>query len=280
MNPYHDLGRNPFLSAAIGMNLQNQGDLKVGMVNTIDMSSAVRLRQATSGKPSYTALVVRAVALALRRHPEANRLIMPGWLGRRLIQLDAVDIAVAVERDTPGREQAACSAIIRNADAKAPVALTRELVALAGPSEPTWCAFRSILSHLPPWLAVRVMSMPGWSPAMWVRHRGGAVLVSSPAKYGVDTMVGNWLWPIGISFGLVKERPWVEAGQLVVRPTMDLTMSFNRCIIAGAPAARLMATISSLLSNAEQTFGEATPQEPVAVVPAHPVTASVSSSAA
>lgn len=264
--PYHVLGRSPFLGVTWGMNRQNRSDLKVGMVNEIDMSSAVRLRRTAVRKPSYTALVVRAVALALRRHPEANRLIMPGLLGRRLVQLEDVDIAVAVERDGPGQDQAASVAIVRGADGKDPAQITDEMAMLARPDEPNWRALRRIATTLPGWLAVPAISLPGMTPGMWTRYRGGSMLISSPAKYGVDCMVGHWLWPHGVSFGLVKERPWVADGQLVVRPTMHLTLSFNRCIIAGGPAARLMATISALLTDAEHALVDAADQ-PAAEAP-------------
>jgi hypothetical protein len=259
MNTYHDLGRNPFMAANRGLNRENLSDHKVTMVNTIDMTSAVRLRRTAAEKPSYTALVARALALALRRHPEANRLIIPGLFGPRLVQLETVDISVAVERDQPGREQAAYAATMRDVDTLDPGAITRQLVDFAGTRDPRWHTYQTIVERLPYWLAAVVLSMPRYSPAVWIRHRGGAALISSPAKYGVDTMLAAWPWPLGVSFGLIKERPWAENGQLSVRPTMDLTFSFNRCIIAGAPAARLMATLSSLLTDAENTLYPSVP---------------------
>lgn len=79
-------------------------------------------------------------------------------------------------------------------------------------------------------------------------------MISSPAKYGVDMLVGNWPWPIGISFGLVKERPFVINGELTVRPTMMLIMSFDRRLMGGAPAARFFKAVADRLENAESTL--------------------------
>ena len=79
-------------------------------------------------------------------------------------------------------------------------------------------------------------------------------MISSPAKYGVDMMVGHWPWPVGFSFGLVKERPVAVDGQVLARPTMTLIMSFDRRLMAGAPAARFFNAVAQALETAESTL--------------------------
>ena len=79
-------------------------------------------------------------------------------------------------------------------------------------------------------------------------------MILSPAKYGVDMLVGNWPWPIGFSFGLVKDRPMVVEGAVVVRPTMMLIMSFDRRLMAGGPAARFFNAVAQSLQNAQATL--------------------------
>jgi pyruvate/2-oxoglutarate dehydrogenase complex dihydrolipoamide acyltransferase (E2) component len=64
-------------------------------------------------------------------------------------------------------------------------------------------------------------------------------------------LVGNWPWPMGFSFGLVKERPVAIDGSVVARPTMMLSMSFDRRLMAGAPAARFFSAVGECLKNAE-----------------------------
>ncbi len=91
---------------------------------------------------------------------------------------------------------------------------------------------------------------------MWVEHRGGAAVVSSPGKYGVDAIAGTWPWPIGFSFGYVKDRPVAANGKTLVRPTMIVTMSFDRRLMGGAPAARFFATVCRLLENADELAEE------------------------
>ena len=77
-------------------------------------------------------------------------------------------------------------------------------------------------------------------------------MISSPAKYGVDMMVANWPWPIGYSFGLVKDRAIAVDGAVKVLPTMILTQSFDRRLMGGAPAARFFRVVCEHVENAER----------------------------
>lgn len=164
------------------------------------------------------------------------------------------DISVAVERDRPGLEQAVFVGILRHSATKSLRVLTRELRDLAE-ATPESCPqlrqFDWIVTRLPRWLALLLFKLPRSSARTWIKHRGGAALISSPAKYGTDVMAAAWPWPLGFSFGFVKERPVVEKGHVVARPTMTLTMSFDRRLMGGAPAARFFRTACDFLEQAE-----------------------------
>lgn len=79
--------------------------------------------------------------------------------------------------------------------------------------------------------------------------------MSSPAKYGVDALVTSWSWPIGVSFGYVKERPVVKDRKVVVCPTFNLILNFDRRIMAGAQAGRFFARFKEYLENPEKLQG-------------------------
>lgn len=258
MADYTILKKSRYFEVLGGLNVENRSDHKVAMLSEIDMTSAetVRTSVAVSAgvKPSYTAFVAKAVSLTLREQPHANRVPVEWPFWRRVVQLHRVDMTVAVERDQPGIEQAVFAGTIRNTDKLDLPALTQELQSLAQATEETserWQTMKWIVERLPAPLAIFILSMPGRSAALWVKHRGGAVMISSPAKYGVDVMVGAWPWPLGFSFGLVKDRPIAIEGRVVVRPTMTLTMSFDRRLMAGAPAARFFRSVCGRLENAQ-----------------------------
>lgn len=259
MSDFKILGKNRFFEVLGSLNVENHGDNKVAMLSEIDMSSVERLRvknaRLAGVKPSYTAFVAKAVSLSLREQPHANRIAIEFPFWKRIVQLNDVHMTVAVERDQPDLEQAVYAGTIRHTDKLDLTAITRELQALAQATPETserWRKLKWIVEKLPCWLARRVLSIPRWSPSLWIEHRGGAVMISSPAKYGVDIMVGAWPWPLGFSFGLVKQRPLAVGGEVVVRQTMMLTMSFDRRLMGGAPAARFFRTVCDHLENAEK----------------------------
>jgi pyruvate/2-oxoglutarate dehydrogenase complex dihydrolipoamide acyltransferase (E2) component len=245
------------------MNKDNHGDNKVAMVSEIDMSSCIRLREEYGQhgrlKPSYTAFVTKAVSLALRDHPYANRIPLEWPMFKRIVQLESVDMTVAAERDQPGMEQGVFAATIRNTDALDLVTLTKELQAISdgtGAAAERWQLLKRIIASLPVPLARIVLRVPLFFPSLWIKHRGGAVMISSPAKYGVDQVVAAWPWPLGFSFGLVKQRPVVVDGRVEPRPTVALVMSFDRRLMGGAPAARFFRTVCDYIERADRDMAE------------------------
>jgi pyruvate/2-oxoglutarate dehydrogenase complex dihydrolipoamide acyltransferase (E2) component len=225
-----------------------------------DLTQIERIRASAAGgrKPSYTSFIVKAVALALKDFPYANRRVSRRlwfpWLTPRLQKFHRQDVAVAVERDFPGAESTAFMDIVRDADEKSLVTITEALAALATCDVTTnkqWREFSGVITKTPSWLATFLIRLPCFVPSLWVKWRGGPVLISSPAKYGVDVVVGTWSHPLGVSFGLVKPRPVVRSGQVVACTTFVLTMNFDRRVMAGAQAARFFRRIVERLERAE-----------------------------
>lgn len=241
----------------------------VTFMSEVDLTEAEMLRVgAASGsgaKPSYTALVVKAVALALREFPYANRrLFRPWWApfsGWRIQQFLNCDVSVACERDLPGTEVAAFFDNLHCADKLTLTEITDWLRRLSNCDETSnrqWRDYKKAVSQLPHWLAALIIRLPVFFPSLWSKWRGGAVLISSPAKYGVDAVLGTWMSPLGVSFGLVRQRAVVRNGKVVVRPTFMLTLNFDRRVMAGAQAARFFHAIVRRLETAD--FEEASPR--------------------
>lgn len=236
--------------------------VSVSFSSLIDLTAIEAIRSARGAKgyrrPSYTAFVAKALAVALQEHPYANRRVFrsPWHLGGPwLHDFQAIDITVAAERSVPKREYIAFVDVMRNADQLSLEEVTEWLAELAQSDESTnrqWRELNQLIERMPWRIAAFILRLPTWIPSMWERYRGGAVLVSSPAKYGVDGVTASWAWPIGVSFGFVKPRPLVRDGQVVVCPTFQLLMNFDRRIMAGAAAARLFKRICDLLENEDE----------------------------
>mgnify|MGYP001594043168 CR=1 FL=1 len=84
---------------------------------------------------------------------------------------------------------------------------------------------------------------------MWTKYRGAAVLVTSPAKYGVDQVAAHWTSPMGVSFGFVKKRPIVVQDQVVARASFYLLLHFDRRVLHGSEGARVFHFIVEVLEN-------------------------------
>jgi pyruvate/2-oxoglutarate dehydrogenase complex dihydrolipoamide acyltransferase (E2) component len=237
----------------------------VTFISEVDLTAVegLRSRERLAGRPapSYTAFVIKAVAAAIQAFPFANRRVCRRWwlpLSKpRLQRFEACDIAVAVERDVPGAESVAFVDVARRADAASLDDLTgwlRDLATCDVATNRQWRQFSGLISRLPHWLSKMIIRLPLFSPRLWEQFRGGAVLVSSPAKYGIDTVAASWSWPLGVSFGLVKERPVVVDGRVVARPTFNLILNFDRRIMAGAPAARFFKRMVDAIEHADAEF--------------------------
>lgn len=168
-------------------------------------------------RPTLTAMVVRAAALALRAHPGVNALV-----GEDGVELaDGVHIAVAVSLD-----DGLVTPVIRDADQKSVQAIAGEIASLAG-------AARS--GGLPPGAL-----------------QGGTFTVSSLGATGIDwfTPVLNPPQAAILGVGRVAERPVVRAGSLAVAPCATLTLVFDHRALDGEPAARFLADLGRLLAEA------------------------------
>ncbi len=231
----------------------------VTFVAEVDLTQVQRLRTTQeASKASYTAFVVKAVALALRRYPYANRRVCRrGWwpfAGHCLQAFERCDIAVAAERDIPDIEYCAFVDIVRDADGAGLSDIDRQLSALATCDVHTneqWRSFSGVVTRFPHWLSTHLIRLPYYFPGFWLKFRGASVLISSPAKYGVDSVVATWSWPLGVSFGFVKDRPVVRDGAVVPCPTFNLVVNFDRRVMAGAQGARFFREIVRILESAE-----------------------------
>lgn len=235
----------------------------VEFVREIDASSIDNLREsyhyAGKVKPSYTAVVMKAAAEVLKTCSYANRAVMGLPFFKQLIQFNNIDISVAVNVDDANGESFAFAATIKDTINQSFEKVTTELNNLtkgqSKENEDRLKQFRKIGNYLPPFLAAFLIRLPSFFPKLWVKHRGCACWVNSPAKDGVDFVATTWPWPLSISFGVVKERPFVVNGKLTVKRTMPLIMVFDLRVMVGIPAAKLFNNLAVILENAFEHFG-------------------------
>jgi pyruvate/2-oxoglutarate dehydrogenase complex dihydrolipoamide acyltransferase (E2) component len=256
--------KNKFLAAMCSIN-----DFELRPANTVTFLSEVDLtgiEQIRAGagegggiKPSYTAFVVKAVALSLSEFPYANRRVSRSLLRRPRVQkFHRIDAAVVAERSVPGAPMVAFVDMLRDADRLSLEEITDQLHAIGTADVATnkqLREFTNVITRLPIRLAALVLRMPALFPRLWINYRGGSFVITSPAKYGVDIVATTWPWSLGISFGIVKPRPLVRDGRVVACPTFTLSLNFDHRLMTGAPAAQFFTRIVDLLEHPGQMRG-------------------------
>jgi pyruvate dehydrogenase E2 component (dihydrolipoamide acetyltransferase) len=194
----------------------------VTLTAEVDMAEAAKLREqasaewARAGRPklTYTDVVVKAVARALRDHPRLNSRLADG----EIRESSAINVGVAVALD-----EGLIVPVVRDADAKSLGEVSAQIRDLAERAR------RNALS--PDDVA------------------GGTFTVTNLGAQGVEvfTPIINWPECAILGVGRIAERAVARDGRVEARPTMWLSLTFDHRIVDGAPAAAFLARVKELL---------------------------------
>lgn len=175
-----------------------------------------RTLESRGAKVSINDLLVKAIAVALSRHPEVNS----SWAGDVIRRHHRVHIGVAV-----AVEDGLITPVIRDADRKGTADIASEIRDLAG---------RARDRKLKP-----------------EEYTGATFSISNLGMFGIDefTAVINPPESGIIAVGQVEERVVAEEGQPVVKPRMRMTMSCDHRVVDGATGARFLQTVRAFLEE-------------------------------
>lgn len=178
----------------------------------VDMAKVERLREMT--RVSYTAILVHAVAKALREHPIVNSSLVNGKI--RVYEDINVGVAVSIEKGL-------IVPVIRNADKKQLAEISSELEGLVEKARQGKLSKEQLT--------------------------GGTFTVTNLGMYAV-----NMFFPIInppeaaiLAAGNIVKKPIVTDKEIVVKPTMTLTLAYDHRIIDGAPAAMFLKKVKEII---------------------------------
>jgi pyruvate dehydrogenase E2 component (dihydrolipoamide acetyltransferase) len=174
------------------------------------------LLQAGGEKVSFNDIVIKAVAMALRQHPECNA----WWQDDHIRYWNEVHVSMAV-----AIEEGLITPVIRHTDLKSLREIAAESRDLAG---------RARERRLTP-----------------EEYTGGTFSVSNLGMLDIDefTAVINPPEAGILAVGRMVERPVVHQGTVAIRRRMRLTMSCDHRVIDGATGARFLQTLTRMLEN-------------------------------
>lgn len=206
---------------------------------------------------SYTAIYAKAIAKTIMLYPEVNKRLIPlpiiKFIWPVVQHFKNVDIAVAAERTKPGMESIAFLDILRDAEEMSLEDIYSKLYSMRANNELNnnqWRDFQFI-AKLPYFIAKFLITLPIYIPGLWVKYRGGCALISSPGKYGMDTITTSWTAPLGFSYGIIEKRPLVVNDKIEARESCHLVMSFDRRLLAGRAAGLVFNQVIEFMKNPE-----------------------------
>ncbi|MFA6279960.1 MAG: 2-oxo acid dehydrogenase subunit E2 [Bdellovibrionales bacterium] len=172
--------------------------------------------EASGSRISVNDCVIRAVALALKKVPDANA----SWTNDAILRYRRADIAVAVA--TPS---GLITPIIKGAEGKPLAALSAEMKDLAA---------RAKEGKLRP-----------------DEYQGGGFTISNLGMFGVRDFAAIINPPQAciLAVGAGEQRPVVKNGQLAVATVMTCTLSVDHRAVDGAVGAQFLAAFKTLIEK-------------------------------
>lgn len=166
--------------------------------------------------PSYTDLLIKLTALALREHPDLNSLLV----GEQIVRMEEVHMAVAVDS-----EAGLIVPVIRDVLKKSVYQISQETKDLAervrqrkvGPDE----------------------------------LQGGTFTITNLGNYGIDafTPIINLPQCAILGVGRIISKPAEWQGQIALRKMMTLSLTFDHRIVDGGPAARFLNRVRQFVED-------------------------------
>jgi pyruvate dehydrogenase E2 component (dihydrolipoamide acetyltransferase) len=177
--------------------------------------AAVRKRPGAE-RVSHTDLLVKLCAEALRRHPRVNA----SWRDGAIVPGPGVNVGIAVATD-----DGLVVPVVHHAD-------TLELVELSARRVEIATAARA--GRLRP-----------------ADVQGGTFTVSNLGMYGVDAFqaIVNAPQAAILAVGRIVDRPVALNGDVVVRPVLTLSVSFDHRVVDGARGAEFLDTLAELIEE-------------------------------
>ncbi len=181
------------------------------------IESRVKMNEISPTKISFNDLVLKAAAVALRKHSIINA----SWLDENTIRYNqSINIGVAVA--TP---DGLLLPVIRHTDMKSLSQINAEVRSLAGLARD---------KKLPP-----------------EEMQGSTFMVSNLGNYGIEefTAIVNRPNACSMAVGAIVDKPVVKNGEVVPGKRMKVTLSCDHRVVDGATGAEFLQTFKSVMED-------------------------------
>ncbi|PQL95421.1 2-oxo acid dehydrogenase subunit E2 [Apibacter adventoris] len=190
------------------------------LVFEINMDKAIEARKAINSLPdtkvSFNDIVIKAVAIALRKHPQINS----SWANTKIIHHGNINIGVAV-----AVEDGLVVPVIKNTDYLSLTQISAHVKDLAGRARDK---------------KLKANEMDG-----------STFTISNLGMYGVESFNSIINQPNSciLSVGAIIQKPVVKDGQIVVGNLMQISLACDHRVVDGATGAQFLQTLKVYLEN-------------------------------
>lgn len=218
----------------------------------VDITEArhkIQLASETIGEQlSFTGFIVYCCAKAVDEDKHLHAYL--DWRGR-LIIFDDVDISLPVER-REGQKSVVLQTVIRSANRKSIWEIHREIRALQTKelAETSWGRWLRWYVLVPAFIRRLFFRIVARIPTI-LKSFNGTGLVTAVGMFGTRA---GWGVPLPghtlcITIGGIASKPVLRDGSLQNREHLCLTVSFDHDIVDGAPAARFVQRLATLIEE-------------------------------
>ncbi len=167
-------------------------------------------------KISYNAIIIKAVALALRQHPKVNSSVD----GEMIKVWKQIHVGAAMDVG-----KGLIVPKIRNADTKSIMTIAKEMGQLVDKAKQNTLSLDEL--------------------------QGGTFTITNLGAWGIDhfTPIVNFPESAILGLGRIVEKPWVKNSEVVVEPRIALSLTFDHRIIDGAPGAMFLKTLTRMIEE-------------------------------
>ncbi len=228
----------------------------VHLFTTVDMGRAMAHREKAQAeehfKASYVSYVVWAAARVLRRFPEANAAFHGNPLMPRIVYYDRVSAKVTFDKSVSGRK-VVVSHVLHDVDRKSLKQIQERVTYFRDTPNDRLSEMKPyfVLQKLPLLLGKLATRAAFQNPKRRFDAQGSFTVTSLGHSDIID------FYPVistGTCFGVgaIRDTPVVQDKQIVIRPMMPLSFSFDHRLIDGAAAAEVL----SATKHAIESFSE------------------------
>ena len=180
------------------------------------MAARTQINEVASAKVSFNDMVIKASALALRKHPKINS----SWLGDKIRFNQHINIGVAM-----AVEEGLLVPVVRYADNKPLSQIASEVKVFAGKAKDKKL-----------------------QPSDW---EGNTFTISNLGMFGIEefTAIINPPDACIMAVGAIRQEPVVKNGQVVPGNRMKVTLSCDHRVVDGASGAEFLQTFKQLLEE-------------------------------